>query len=58
MTTSTLNEHSSIQKPWRDRHSSLLADLAVAAAMAVFIAGMCVALAWLAPFELVLPRPR
>ena len=40
------------------RHSTLLADLAVALAMAVFVAGMCVALAWIAPFELVPPRVR
>ena len=36
--------------------STLLSDLAVAATFAVLIAGMCAALVWLAPFELVPPR--
>ena len=37
--------------------STLLADLALAAAMGVFIAGLCLALVWLVPLELVPPRP-
>ena len=37
---------------------TLLGDIAVAFVMAVFVAGMCVALAWIAPFELVPPRVR
>ena len=39
------------------KHSALLADLALAASMAVMIAGLSLALAWLAPLEFVLPRP-
>jgi hypothetical protein len=38
--------------------STLLADLALAAAMVVLIAGLCVALVWITPVELVPPRPR
>jgi len=41
-----------------DKRSGLLADLALAASMAIFIAGLCVALAWIAPLELFPPRPR
>lgn len=39
------------------RRNKVLADLLVAAAMGVAIAGLCVALAWIVPLELVPPRP-
>ena len=42
----------------RNKLSTLLADLALTASLAVFIAGMCVALAWMAPLELIPPRIR
>ncbi len=38
------------------KRSALLADLALAASLAVLIAGLCVALVWIAPLELVPPR--
>ena len=40
---------------WR---STLFADVATAIAIAVFVAGMCLVLTWIEPFELVLPRVR
>jgi hypothetical protein len=36
---------------------AVLADLALAVATAISIAGLCVALAWIAPLELFPPRP-
>jgi hypothetical protein len=44
--------------PTTDRRSTLVSDLAVTFAMAVLVAGMCVALAWMAPLELFPPRIR
>ena len=41
-----------------NRCSTLLADLAVTASLASLIAGLCIALAWIAPLEIVLPRLR
>lgn len=40
------------------RRSTLLADLALALSLGVLVAGLCVALAWIAPLELVPPRVR
>lgn len=38
--------------------SSRFEDVLVVVAMAVLVAGMCLALAWVAPFELLPPRIR
>ena len=43
---------------WAEKHSPFLTDLAAALGMAVFIAGMCLVLAWIAPLELTPPWPR
>jgi hypothetical protein len=37
--------------------STVLGDFALAAAMVIFIAGLCVVLVWLVPLGLVPPRP-
>ena len=38
--------------------SKLLYDLALTAVLAVFVAGMCLALVWVAPLELMPPQVR
>jgi hypothetical protein len=42
--------------PKSQTRSAVLADLALTASMVVFIAGLCLALAWIAPLELFPPR--
>jgi hypothetical protein len=40
------------------RRANLLGDLLVVVVMGAAIAALCIALAWMVPFELVPPRPQ